>query len=212
MAICSLKNFCGSILIKEYSFSLKLGNSQGNTWDGRKSLLEFFTSYYRTRSAALVRESFEGAAPRPSALTQFSALPTVKPFAPTHLTVEETQYKRHGQGHTAWPSRAELSFASFSHVKQFFPPTTSECNPFWQISYLKLKRLFIRRLDQCFHLSWWLSSKESAYQCRERRFNPWVGKIPWRRKWQPTPVFLPGKSHGQRSLAGFSPWGRKSWT
>ena len=35
------------------------------------------------------------------------------------------------------------------------------------------------------------------------------GKIPWRRKWQPTPVFLPGKSHGQRNLAGYSPWGRK---
>ena len=37
----------------------------------------------------------------------------------------------------------------------------------------------------------------------------WVGKIPWRRKWQPTPVFWPGKSHGQRSLEGYSPWGRK---
>ena len=40
-------------------------------------------------------------------------------------------------------------------------------------------------------------------------FNPWVGKIRWRRKWQPTPVFLPGKSHGQRSLVGYSPWGHK---
>ena len=40
-------------------------------------------------------------------------------------------------------------------------------------------------------------------------FSPWVGKIPWRRKWQPTPVFLPGKFHGQRSLAGYSPWGHK---
>ena len=38
---------------------------------------------------------------------------------------------------------------------------------------------------------------------------PWVQKIPWRRKWQPTPVLLPGKSYGQRSLAGYSPWGRK---
>ena len=49
-------------------------------------------------------------------------------------------------------------------------------------------------------------------QCQKRRhiFNPWVGKIPWRRKWQPTPVlFLPGESHGQRSLAGCSPWGHK---
>ena len=38
------------------------------------------------------------------------------------------------------------------------------------------------------------------------RFDPWVGKITWRRVWQPTPVFLPGKSHGQRSLVGYSPW------
>ena len=44
---------------------------------------------------------------------------------------------------------------------------------------------------------------------RRLRFDPWVGKIPWRRKWQPTPVFLLGKFHGQRSLAGYSPWGCK---
>ena len=40
-------------------------------------------------------------------------------------------------------------------------------------------------------------------------FNPWVGKIPWRREWLPTPVSLPGEFHGQRSLAGCSPWGHK---
>ena len=39
--------------------------------------------------------------------------------------------------------------------------------------------------------------------------SPWVGKISWRRKWQPTPVFLPGESHGRRSLIGYSPWGRR---
>ena len=50
--------------------------------------------------------------------------------------------------------------------------------------------------------SWWLSGKESACQCRRHGFNPWIGKIPWRRKWQPTPVFLPGESRGQRSLVG----------
>ena len=44
-------------------------------------------------------------------------------------------------------------------------------------------------------------------QCGRPGFDPWVGKIPWRRKWQPTPVLLPGKSHGQRSLVGCSPWG-----
>ena len=51
--------------------------------------------------------------------------------------------------------------------------------------------------------------KDCALQCRRLGFNPWVGKIPWRREWQPTPVFLPGESHGQRSLAGYSPWGGK---
>jgi len=40
-------------------------------------------------------------------------------------------------------------------------------------------------------------------------FDPWVGKIPWQRAWQPTPVFLPGESHGQRSLVGYCPWGCK---
>ena len=40
-------------------------------------------------------------------------------------------------------------------------------------------------------------------------FDPWMGKIPWRRKWQPTTVFLPGKFHGQRRLVGYSPWDPK---
>ena len=44
---------------------------------------------------------------------------------------------------------------------------------------------------------------------QEMWFDPWVGKISWRRKWQPTPVFLPGKSQVQRSLAGYSPWDRR---
>ena len=48
----------------------------------------------------------------------------------------------------------------------------------------------------------WLSGKESACQCRRRGFDPGVGKVPWRRKWHPTPVFLPGERHGQRSLGG----------
>ena len=46
-------------------------------------------------------------------------------------------------------------------------------------------------------------------QCGRPGFDPWVGKIPWRRAWQPTPVFLPGESHGQRSLVGYSPRGHK---
>ena len=58
-------------------------------------------------------------------------------------------------------------------------------------------------------LPWWLSNKESACQRRRFRFDPWDGKIPWRRKWQTTPVSLPAKSCGQRSLVGYSPWSHK---
>ena len=49
----------------------------------------------------------------------------------------------------------------------------------------------------------------NAVDARDTGFDPWVGKIPWRRKWHPTPVFLHGKSPGQRRLAGYSPWGCK---
>ena len=58
-------------------------------------------------------------------------------------------------------------------------------------------------------LSWWLSGKESACQCWRLGLDLCVGTIPWGRKWQPTPVFLPGKLHRQRSLAGYSPRGHK---
>ena len=61
-------------------------------------------------------------------------------------------------------------------------------------------------------LPWWLTDKESACQCRGREFDPWVGKIPWRKKWQPIPIFLPGEHHGQRSVVGYSPWVTKNWT
>ena len=58
-------------------------------------------------------------------------------------------------------------------------------------------------------LPWWLGSKESACNAVDMGLIPWVAEIPWRRKWQPTPVFLPGESHGLRGLDGYSPWGRK---
>ena len=62
-------------------------------------------------------------------------------------------------------------------------------------------------LNECHNewIPWWFRDRVQL-QCS---FDPWVGKIPWRRKWQSTPVLLPAQSHGQRSLAGYSPWGQK---
>ena len=53
----------------------------------------------------------------------------------------------------------------------------------------------------------WFPAKESMCQCSRHKFHPSGSKTPWRRVWQPAPVFLPGGSHGQRSLVGYSPWG-----
>ena len=64
----------------------------------------------------------------------------------------------------------------------------------------------------CLGLPRWLSRLRICLQCRTHRrhgFYPWVRKTPWKRAWQPVPVFLPGESHGQRSLADYSPQGRK---
>ena len=74
--------------------------------------------------------------------------------------------------------------------------------------YQSIKKVAV--LWTAIHLPRWLNGKDPTCRCRRRGFNPWVRKIPWRRKWQPTPGFLPGESHGQRSLAGYSSWGHKS--
>ena len=58
-------------------------------------------------------------------------------------------------------------------------------------------------------LSWWLRWYRICLQCGRPGFDPWARKIPWRREWLPTPIFLPREFHGQRSLVGYSPWGHK---
>ena len=69
--------------------------------------------------------------------------------------------------------------------------------------------IYIHTYVDIIGLPWWLSGKQSTCQCRSQGFDPWVRKFPWRRKWQPTIVFLPGKSHGQRRLGGYSPQSHK---
>ena len=72
--------------------------------------------------------------------------------------------------------------------------------------WTELNWMSLRFIHPVARLPWCLNGKEFACQSRRCRFDPWVEKSPWRRKRQPTPVFLPGKSHGQRSLVGCSPW------
>ena len=78
-----------------------------------------------------------------------------------------------------------------------------------------LKEQYLKELDDLFSLLGLsgrlnqLKNLPAMQETQRRGFNPYVRKIPWRRKRQPTPVFLPGESHGQRSMVGYSPWGRR---
>ena len=124
-----------------------------------------------------------------------------------HLYIKRLrQFGLNWEGHSIWV----FIFPNQRLQKQ-------QCLPYKKTNISRTNKLVqLVRLSTDYltrYQSWfprWHRSKESAYQClrcKRQGFNPWVGKIPWRRKWQPTPpVFLPGKSHGQRSLGDYSPW------
>ena len=77
---------------------------------------------------------------------------------------------------------------------------------FMQRNHYFLKKIIEAKL---IWIPWQLIQSRICLQSRRPGSDPWVGMIPWRREWQPTPVFLPGEFHLQRSVAGYSPWGRK---
>ena len=87
-----------------------------------------------------------------------------------------------------------LSVPPFSHKVEFL-----------------IHAFYCRETVQClgFVLNYVTRWYRACLQCQRSRSNPWVGKIPWKRAWQHTPVFLPGESHGQRDLVGYCPWGHK---
>ena len=92
-------------------------------------------------------------------------------------------------------------------LKSFIPMVQ-----YLHITYAQPFIYFKSPLDYLRYLINGASGKEPTCPCQKRKwraFNPWVGKIPWRRAWLPTPVFLPEECHGQRSLAGYNLWGRK---
>ena len=91
-------------------------------------------------------------------------------------------------------------------IRNVLPPTLGGSSTAPPPALLSCQDLL---LPAAFNISYGSDGKSICLQCRRPGFDPWVGKIPRRRKWQPTPVFLPGKSHGWQSLVGYCPWGRK---
>ena len=100
----------------------------------------------------------------------------------------------------------------FDHLSIDVSPLCLLC--YCQLLLLCLFRFTLFRCSYigCMGLPRWCIGKESACQCRRRRrlgFDPCIRKMLWSRKWQPTPIFLPEKCHGQESLEGYNPWARK---
>ena len=128
-------------------------------------------------------------------------------------------WARHCWGSKLSQTAKSLSLGSLQSIKQnallddstlliFTYPVLCDWLDFKNLTLYHSYLFCIIRYFQC----GLLSSKESACQFKRlwrHRFYPWVRKISWRKAWQPTPVFLPGESHGQRSLAEYSPWGCK---
>ena len=109
----------------------------------------------------------------------------------------------------AWEEPLEKETTTHSSIIAWEIPWTEEPG---RLQSMGLKKSWTQLSDWHLGLPRWLSGKDSACHWRRFRrcgFNPWVRKIPWRRKWHPLPVLLPGKFYGQRSLVGYSPCGCK---
>ena len=108
--------------------------------------------------------------------------------------------------------RGSISLAQLKTQEQFVRHTSRRAGdsslpaqsfPFHTLSYILI------RSSPYYWISLVLRQQSVCLKCWRSGFDPWVQKIPWRRKWQPTPVPLLGESHGWRSLVGYSPWGHK---
>ena len=102
-----------------------------------------------------------------------------------------------------------FSFISLSPVNSWPSSRCSIDIILLEMPSLITPNMSVPPLTLSYGLPWWLRWYRMCLQSGRPGFDPWVRKIPWRRKWQPPPVFLPGKSHGQKSLSGYNPWGHK---
>ena len=132
------------------------------------------------------------------------------------LVLEKIEGRRRGQQKMRWLDSITDSMDDWDSMETHSSPAPGNvekqgnlacCSP-WGHKESYVTEWLSNNNKFCYRLPWWLSC-EICLQCRRPRFNSWVKKIPWRRAWLPTPVFLPGEFHGWRSLVGYSPWGPK---
>ena len=149
--------------------------------------------WQRTSANRMATSLTEEASGRTDIPTSWQAPSSPEPPASCFLSVR--LFTRSGGGGGRWVGRWAW------HRFGWCPRNNLACIGHWCAALFGYLNLFEKEAE----LPWWLSGKEPTCQCRTLGFDPWVGKFPWRGKRQPTPVFLPGESHGQRNLAGYRP-------
>ena len=140
-------------------------------------------------------------------------------FAPSssHLNSSKTQNQRITTWEEAMIGRVDqdlLLTNGCTDSQRHSTVARSQATDGWQ-SWALSADIALRGLGSYIGLPRWCSGKETACQFRRLQFDPWVWKIPWRWEWLPTPVFLPGETHVQRRLAGYTVHGvaksRRDW-
>ena len=102
------------------------------------------------------------------------------------------------------PREIQQLYSAFGSIQ-----SRSSVNIYWIKCPSRLVQTYLRLTSMPKGLPWQLSWYRIRLQWRGPQLCPWIGKIPWKREWLPTPGFLPGEFHGRRSLASYSPWGHK---
>ena len=146
-------------------------------------LTSVFQHWGLCTASSIVKSGFTQLIPCAQNVLPFSLLPCLS--LPTHLVGRETF---HVVG-------LSLTHALTHTIKQF--GLAADSNPRIGTTYISLRASLVAQTVENLPAMW------------RPGFDSWVGKIPWRRAWPPTPVFLPGESHGQRSLVGYSPWDQR---
>ena len=137
-------------------------------------------------------------------LTRPLACPLFGQLCCSHLIVLQR-----GRDGRKWQQRSGFSAFEFKSLNN----GGEECKELQSSQRLRIKHHGVHTaFPESLRLLWWLRQQRVCLQHRRPRFDPWARKIPWRREWLPTPVFLPREPHGQRSLAHYNPGGHMSQT
>ena len=179
-------------------------------WPGKIPILSWLTWYLKHLRASPVAQTVKNLPAKGE--TWVGKSPWRRKRLPTPVFLPgESHRQRSLAGYSLWGCKVGHNRATSTNYSTLVDQTCLLMSSKWKkvFRYFKCGQIFSCTLKSQLLLPWWLREQRVCLHCGRPGSDPWTRKIPWRRKCQPTPAFSAGKSHGWRSLAGYSPWGRK---